>query len=59
MAITIDTVASVRVVPDLSAFTQASEDDIGDVVTAVLGDVVLGHLAAQALLEHFWIVPKT
>lgn len=61
MAITVDTVASVRVVPDLSAFTQAEGVDIADVAYSALGAVGPDdlQLLADALLEHFWIVPKS
>ena len=60
MAIHVDTVASVRVVPDLSAFTQAEGIDIADVAYNVLGaiDPDTLQLLADALLEHFWIVQK-
>lgn len=70
MAIHVDTVASVRVVPDLSAFTQADLDDVAQILGRhVYGDggpaaegelksLSACSLAAADLLEHFWIVPK-
>lgn len=61
MAITIDTVANVKVLPDLSAFAQAEPADVAESIRKLAGTRIDDYeieLIAGMLLEHFWIVPR-
>ena len=58
MAITVETIAEVKICPDLSAFVQADGMDIASVIADASGRSV-DNLVYEALLEHFWIIPKS
>lgn len=59
MAVTVPVEATVRVVPDLSAFVQPTIDELAVVLAGAMGIATPAYDLAVSLLERFWIVPRT